>query len=111
MTIRTKWTLYLFSNDVQYNWEEYQLTFCTDLQLRNTNAELPMMEATLQNISARLKAFGYLHTSGLYSALQLQQLNRELEEIHQSVNETHKQNPNKETHNLLSEVDIATPDH
>uniref|UniRef100_A0A8C1DSF6 Olfactomedin-like domain-containing protein n=1 Tax=Cyprinus carpio carpio TaxID=630221 RepID=A0A8C1DSF6_CYPCA len=79
-------------------------------KLRNTNAELPMMEATLQNISARLKAFGYLHTSGLYSALQLQQLNRELEEIHQSVNETHKQNPNKETHNLLSELNKAKND-
>ncbi len=70
-----------------------------------------MMEATLQNISARLKAFGYLDTRGLYSALHLQQLNQELEEIHQSVNETHMQNPNKETHNLLSEVDIATHDH
>ncbi len=70
-----------------------------------------MMEATLQNISARLKAFGYLHTRGLYSALHLQQLNQELEEIHQSVNETHMQNPNKETHNLLSEVNIVTHDH
>lgn len=79
--------------------------------MRNTNAELPIMEATLQNISACLKAFGYLHTNGLYSALHLRQLNQELEEIHQTVNETHMQNPNNETHNLLTEVDIATHDH
>ncbi|XP_026059063.1 olfactomedin-4-like [Carassius auratus] len=79
-------------------------------KMRNTNAELPMMEATLQNISARLKAFDYLHTSGLYSELHLRQLNQELEEIHQSVNETHMQNPNKETHNLLSELNKAKND-
>ncbi|XP_016375258.1 olfactomedin-4-like [Sinocyclocheilus rhinocerous] len=79
-------------------------------KLRNTNAELPMMEATLQNISARLKTFGYLHTSGLYSALHLRQLNQELEDIHQSVNETHMQNPNKETHSLLSELNKAKND-
>ncbi|XP_052399986.1 olfactomedin-4 [Carassius gibelio] len=79
-------------------------------KLRNTNAELPMMEATLQNISARLKAFGYLHTSGLYSALHLQQLNQEIEEIQQSVNKTHLQNPNKETHDLLSELNKAKND-
>lgn len=64
------------------------------------------MAATLQNITARLKAFSYLHTSGLYNALHLRQLNQELEEIHQIVNEAHMQNPNNETHNLLSEVDI-----
>lgn len=79
--------------------------------MSNTDAELPLMRATLQNITARLKAFNYLHTSGLYNALLLQQLNQELEEIHQSVNESHLQNPNKETHTLLSEVDIATHEH
>ncbi|KAL0155739.1 hypothetical protein M9458_050002 [Cirrhinus mrigala] len=68
------------------------------------------MEATLRNISARLKAFDYLHTSGLYSALHLRQLSQELEEIHQSVNETHMQNPNKETHDLLNELNKAKND-
>ncbi|RXN21911.1 olfactomedin-4-like protein [Labeo rohita] len=93
-----------------------QVQICEDAlnefeeKVRNTNAELPMMKDTLQNISARLKAFDYLYTSGLYSALHLRQLNQELEEIHQSVNETHTQNPNKETHNLLIELNKAKND-
>ncbi|XP_077066577.1 uncharacterized protein LOC143720721 [Siphateles boraxobius] len=79
-------------------------------KMSNTDAELPLMRATLQNITARLKAFNYLHTSGLYNSLLLRQLNQELEEIHQSVNESHLQNPNKETHNLLSELNKAKND-
>ncbi|XP_067292831.1 olfactomedin-4-like [Pseudorasbora parva] len=79
-------------------------------KMRNTNVELPLMKATLQNITARLKAFNYIHTSGLYNALHLQQLNQELEEIHQSVNEAHLESPSKETHNLLSELNKAKND-
>ncbi|XP_048015532.1 olfactomedin-like [Megalobrama amblycephala] len=79
-------------------------------KLRNTDAELPSMGATLQNITARLKAFNYLHTSGLYNSLHLRQLNQELEEIHQIVNEAHMENPNNETHNLLSELNKAKND-
>ncbi|XP_056307369.1 olfactomedin-4-like [Danio aesculapii] len=79
-------------------------------KIRSTKAELPMMEATLQNITARLKAFDYLYRSGLYSALHLRQLNQELEEIHRSVSETHMQNPNKETQDLLSELNKTKHD-
>ncbi|ROL54565.1 Olfactomedin [Anabarilius grahami] len=79
-------------------------------KLRNTDVELPSMGATLQNITARLEVFNYLHTSGLYNALHLRQLNQELEEIHQIVNEAHLQNPNNETHNLLSELKKAKND-
>lgn len=68
------------------------------------------MGATLQNITARLKAFNYLYTSGLYNSLHLRQLDQELEEIHQLVDEAHMKNPNKGTHNLLSEVDTAKHD-
>nr|XP_002666846.2 olfactomedin-4-like [Danio rerio] len=76
----------------------------------NTNAELPMMEATLQNITSRLKPFDYLYKSGLYSALYLRQLNQELEEIHRSVSETHMQNPKKETRTLLRELNKTKKD-
>jgi len=79
--------------------------------MSNTDAELPLMRDTLQNITDRLKAFNYLHTSGLYNTLTLRQLDQELEKIHQSVNESHLQKPTKETHNLLSEVYIATYEH
>ncbi|XP_043083927.1 olfactomedin-4-like [Puntigrus tetrazona] len=101
---------------VQFMEVTEQVQICEDSlnkfeeMLRNTNAELPMMEDTLQNISARLQAFGYLQTRGLYSALHLRQLNQELEDIHQSVNETHMQKPNKETHYLLSEINKAKND-
>ncbi|KAG1938260.1 olfactomedin-4 [Pimephales promelas] len=79
-------------------------------KMSNTDAELPLMRDTLQNITDRLKAFNYLHTSGLYNALTLRQLDQELEKIHQSVNESHLQKPTKETHNLLSELNKAKND-
>ncbi|XP_051739438.1 LOW QUALITY PROTEIN: olfactomedin-like [Ctenopharyngodon idella] len=79
-------------------------------KLRNTDVELPSMGTNLQNITARLEVFNYLHTSGLYNALHLRQLNQELEEIHRFVSEAHMQNPNKETHNLLSELNKAKKD-
>ncbi|XP_051546045.1 olfactomedin-like [Myxocyprinus asiaticus] len=72
--------------------------------------ELPKMAATLKNITVRLKLFDYLHTSGQYNALQLRQLNDELEEIYHTINETHLHNPNKETHNLLNELKKAKND-
>ncbi|XP_051979287.1 olfactomedin-like [Xyrauchen texanus] len=74
------------------------------------HVELPKMAATLKNITAHLKIFDYLHTSGLYNALHLHQLNHELEEIHHAINETHLHNPNNETHNLLHEFNKAKND-
>ncbi|XP_051548597.1 olfactomedin-4-like [Myxocyprinus asiaticus] len=73
-------------------------------KIKNKNAELPKMEANIKNIIARLKPFEYLNTNGLYNALQLQQLNDELEEIHRATREVHKNNPSKETQNLLNEL-------
>ncbi|TRY93639.1 hypothetical protein DNTS_029707 [Danionella cerebrum] len=93
-----------------------QVEICEDIvnefeeKIRITNAELPVMEATLQNITARLKSFDYLYTSGLFSALHLRQLKQELQEIHQSVNETYMRSPSKETTKLLHELNKAKND-
>lgn len=76
------------------------------LQIKKNKVDLPKMEATLKNIIERLKPFEYLNTNGLYRALHLRQLSQELEEIHQTTNEAHKKNPNKETLKLLNEVDL-----
>ncbi|XP_056595139.1 olfactomedin-like [Triplophysa dalaica] len=73
------------------------------------NVELPKVKANLKNLTARLKRFEYLQTSGLYNALHLRQLNKELQMIQHAISETHINN-SKEAQHFLDEVSQAKSD-
>ncbi|XP_051739426.1 olfactomedin-like isoform X1 [Ctenopharyngodon idella] len=79
-------------------------------KVKDRNVQLPKMERTLKDITARLKPFEYLNTNGLYNALHLRQLMEELDEIYYTANDAHKKNPSKATNDLLKELTRAKKD-
>ncbi|KAK7117418.1 hypothetical protein R3I94_022857 [Phoxinus phoxinus] len=79
-------------------------------KVKDRNVQLPKMELTLKDITARLKPFEYLNTNGLYNALHLRQLMEELDEIYSTASDAHKKSPSKETNDLLKELTRAKKD-
>ncbi|XDV53133.1 hypothetical protein PO909_021715 [Leuciscus waleckii] len=79
-------------------------------KVKDRNVQLPKMELTLKDITARLKQFEYLNTKGLYNALHLRQLMEELDEIYYTASDAHKKSPSKETNDLLKELTRAKKD-
>ncbi|KAG1938264.1 olfactomedin-4 [Pimephales promelas] len=79
-------------------------------KVKDSNVQLPKMELTLKEITARLKPFEYLNTNGLYNALHLRQLMEELDEIYYTASDAHKKSPSKETSDLLKELTRAKKD-
>ncbi|CAM4734308.1 unnamed protein product [Leuciscus chuanchicus] len=79
-------------------------------KVKDRNVQLPKMELTLKNITARVKQFEYLNTKGLYNALHLRQLMEELDEIYYTASDAHKKSPSKETNDLLKELTRAKKD-
>ncbi|XP_067292659.1 olfactomedin-4 [Pseudorasbora parva] len=76
-------------------------------KVKDKDVQLPKMELTLKNITARLKPFEYLNTKGLYNALHLRQLMDELDQIYYTASDAHKKNPSKATSDLLKELTNA----
>ncbi|KAG9272024.1 olfactomedin-4-like [Astyanax mexicanus] len=80
------------------------------LQVVTTNKELPKLQDRLENLTARVQHFQYLNTHGLYNALHLRQLSQELQELHQSINQTHRDRPGAETQKLRTELQTFQED-
>ncbi|XP_036423935.1 olfactomedin-4-like isoform X1 [Colossoma macropomum] len=79
-------------------------------QVVMTSKELPKMQVTLENVTARLQRFQYLNTHGLYNALHLRQLSDELQDLHQIISDTHRDRPSAETQKLSTELQNVQKD-
>ncbi|KAJ8247447.1 hypothetical protein GJAV_G00246490 [Gymnothorax javanicus] len=73
-------------------------------QVLQTKGKLPKIDATVSNITERLRKFEYLKTSGLHQSLNLRQLSQELDKLESDINSTHRSNPSAKTSSLTQEV-------
>lgn len=80
----------------------------SDPQIEDTEATMPHLLATVENVTRRLGPFQYLKSNGLYNALHLNQLKEELQELQHTIDITHNDNPSKETIKLTTEVHHLT---
>uniref|UniRef100_A0A4W5Q9Q9 Si:ch211-194m7.4 n=1 Tax=Hucho hucho TaxID=62062 RepID=A0A4W5Q9Q9_9TELE len=61
-------------------------------------------EATIENVTARLEPYQYLNDQGLYTALHLRQLAKELRELEEDISSIHQDKPSDQTQKLTQEV-------
>ncbi|KAM3609897.1 uncharacterized protein V6R79_022193 [Siganus canaliculatus] len=73
-------------------------------QVQLSNQRLPQMEALLNNLTARLEPFQYLHDRGLYTTLSLRLLGEELDQLETDVSSVQSQLNNTHTRKLSKEV-------
>ncbi|XP_053487762.1 olfactomedin-like [Ictalurus furcatus] len=65
---------------------------------------VPEMEATLNNVTKRLKRFQYLNNQGLYNALHLNQLSQEIQQLHNTMNNVDLDKPGGEAQRIRTEL-------
>ncbi|KAJ8272224.1 hypothetical protein COCON_G00110830 [Conger conger] len=73
-------------------------------QVLLTEEKLPLINATVGNITGRLNAFEYLKTRGLYQTLHLRKLSQQLEVLQKDIISTHQTNPSAKTRSLTQEA-------
>ncbi|GLD67121.1 olfactomedin-like protein, partial [Lates japonicus] len=72
-------------------------------QVNLSNQRLPQIQALVNNVTARLEPYQYLHYQGLYTALSLRQLGQELSQLETDVGAIHSQYNNPQTQKLSKE--------
>ncbi|XP_068168781.1 olfactomedin-like [Antennarius striatus] len=73
-------------------------------QVELSNQDLPRFQDVVQNITARLEPYQYLHHQGLYTALSLRLLGKELSQLETDITAVHSQLNNEQTQKLSKEV-------
>ncbi|XP_037538588.1 olfactomedin [Nematolebias whitei] len=73
-------------------------------QLTVSSQRLPEIQAQVENITARLQPFQYLHHKGLYTILSLRLLGQELSRLETDISAVHVQMNNVQTQTLSKEV-------
>ncbi len=69
-----------------------------------SNQRLPQIQALIENVTARLEPYQYLHNQGLYTALSLNVLGQELSQLETDVVAVQSQLNNTQTQKLSKEV-------
>lgn len=72
--------------------------------MKISNERLPLFQARVFNLTARLEPFQYLHYRGLYTALSLRTLENELGQLEMDIGDVHQQLNNAQTQKLSKEV-------
>ncbi|XP_018559185.1 olfactomedin [Lates calcarifer] len=73
-------------------------------QVNLSNQRLPQIQALVNNVTARLEPYQYLHYQGLYTSLSLRRLGQELSQLETDVGAIHSQYNNPQTQKLSKEV-------
>lgn len=73
-------------------------------QVQLSNQRLPQIQALVENATARLAPYQYLHDRGLHSALSLRLLGQELSQLETDISDIHSQLNNTQTQKLSREV-------
>lgn len=74
------------------------------LQVKFSVQRLPQIQALVNNVTARLEPFQYLHYQGLYTALSLRLLGEELSQLETDISSLHSQSNTAQTQKLSKEV-------
>lgn len=72
--------------------------------MKLSNERLPEIQATIENVTARLEPYQYLNDQGLYTALHLRQLANELRGLEEDITSIHQDKPSDQTQKLTQEV-------
>uniref|UniRef100_A0A7N6FHX8 Olfactomedin-like domain-containing protein n=1 Tax=Anabas testudineus TaxID=64144 RepID=A0A7N6FHX8_ANATE len=75
-----------------------------NLQEQVSTERLPRIQALVNNVTARLEPFQYLHHQGLYTALSLRLLGDELSQLETDISSLHSQSKTAQTQKLSVEV-------
>ncbi|XP_039987986.1 olfactomedin-like [Xiphias gladius] len=95
---------------VKYEAVQQQVLSCEgsliDLQeqVKLSSQRLPMIQALVKNITARLEPYQYLHDQGLYTSLSLRLVGQELSQLETDISAIHSQLNNSKTKKLSKEV-------
>ncbi|XP_071182263.1 olfactomedin-4-like [Salvelinus alpinus] len=73
-------------------------------QVKLSNERLPEIQATIENVTARLEPYQYLNDQGLYTALHLRQLVKGLRELEEDISSIHQDKPSDQTQKLTQEI-------
>nr|XP_046251466.1 olfactomedin-like [Scatophagus argus] len=73
-------------------------------QVMLSSQRLPQFQALVENVTARLEPYQYLHNQSLYTALSLRLLGQELSQLEADVGAVHSQQNNAQTLKLSKEV-------
>ncbi|KAL4623492.1 olfactomedin-like [Arapaima gigas] len=83
---------------------------CDDLQTKLKirvelmEEKIPKIQATVGNLTERLKAFQYLNSRSLYQNLQLRKLEQDLEKLEKDINSVHQDGKISQAQKLSQEV-------
>uniref|UniRef100_A0A3B4V9T7 Si:ch211-194m7.4 n=2 Tax=Seriola dumerili TaxID=41447 RepID=A0A3B4V9T7_SERDU len=73
-------------------------------QVKLSSQRLPQIYALVENVTARLEPYQYLHDQGVYTALSLHLLGQELSQLETDITAIHSQLNNGQTRKLSKEV-------
>ncbi|XP_071345388.1 olfactomedin-like [Trachinotus anak] len=73
-------------------------------QVKLSRHRLPQIYALVENVTARLEPYQYLHHQGVYTALSLRLLGQELSQLETDISVIHSQFNNPQTQKLSKEV-------